>query len=51
MVYQLLRLTGVLLDWVDRRPLADEPITEGDPGARYVPGTPPVFKIIPGGAK
>lgn len=51
MVYQLLRLTGVLLDWVDRRPLADEPITEGDPGARYVPPAPPVLRVVPQGQK
>ena len=52
MVYQLLRLAGVLLDWLDRRTMIDEPITEGDPGARYLPPPgPPVLKIIHGGAE
>lgn len=46
-VYHLLRLAGVLLDWLER-PLVDEPIAAGDPGGRYVPDARPVFKIIHG---
>ena len=51
MVYQLLRLAGVLLDWLDRRTMIDEPITEGDPGARYVPDVQPrpVLRVLSGG--
>lgn len=49
MVYQLLRLAGVLLDWLDRRTMIDEPITVGDPGGRYLAERPPVLRVLPGG--
>lgn len=57
--YHLLRITNRMLDWLEQHPPkpptphVDEPITDthGDPGARYVPDAPPVFKIIPGGAE
>jgi hypothetical protein len=49
MALLLLRAVKALLDWVDRRPHIDEPITEGDPGGRYVPQAPPVLRVLPGG--
>jgi hypothetical protein len=55
-VLTMLKVVQKLLDWVDRvdpKPThlhADDLILVGDPGGRYVTSSPPVLRVISGGA-